>query len=330
MRLSQLCSCRYAPSVVAGCGRVSEPQRSLVQQSGADRPGGGCLDGDRRHDQSVAASPCPRPGPAGPSTWWSGWRPILRSSRTAPPRATPWRPGTAAVAAAPAPAPAFDRGVTPADAFHLMLRAAGAGACPREPGRRIAPGAARVPPAPPVVGDQRTFKVCANTHCTNFVNVTATAKFVGTKGAIYLDDVVPAGGYTQGDLDALGALFDGPSPNMYEIDTTAFGRETDLDDNGVVIILLTDALNALSPQLQPERQRHPGVFLRARPGDRSQFEQRRDLLRPGAGSRATPPAPSPRASRRRHRADVHPRIPAHDQLRPARGAAGRELARRPG
>jgi hypothetical protein len=57
---------------------------------------------------------------------------------------------------------------------------------------------------------------------------------------------VPAGGLTQADVDSLGSLFDGASPNIYEIDTTAFSRESDLDGNGVVIILLTDQVNTLS------------------------------------------------------------------------------------
>ncbi|MGH7658972.1 MAG: hypothetical protein ACREL6_12120, partial [Gemmatimonadales bacterium] len=90
------------------------------------------------------------------------------------------------------------------------------------------------------------FKVCQTSFCNSFVDVTATAKFVGPKGAIYLDNTVPGGGYTQADLDQIGALFDGPEPNMYGIDTTAFGRESDLDGNGVVIILLSDQVNNLS------------------------------------------------------------------------------------
>ena len=105
-------------------------------------------------------------------------------------------------------------------------------------------GATPVAAVPPVVGSTRTFKVCSATSCTNFVDVTATAKYVGPKGAIYLDDTVPTGGYTQADIDSVGFLFDN---HMYPIDTTAFGRESDLDANGVVVVLLTDQVNKLSP-----------------------------------------------------------------------------------
>jgi len=96
---------------------------------------------------------------------------------------------------------------------------------------------------PPQVGDQRTFKVCSTEQCTSFVDVTATVRHVGPKGAIYLDDTVPAGGYTQTDINAVGALFD---TYLYPIDTTSFGRESDLDNNGVVVVLLTDQVNTLS------------------------------------------------------------------------------------
>ena len=103
---------------------------------------------------------------------------------------------------------------------------------------------ASVVPVPPVVGSQRTFKVCQTIDCTGFVDVTATAKHVGPKGAIYLDNTVPAGGYTQADIDSVGFLFDN---YLYPLDTTSFGRESDLDNNGVVVVLLTNQVNALSP-----------------------------------------------------------------------------------
>jgi hypothetical protein len=97
-----------------------------------------------------------------------------------------------------------------------------------------------VPPAP---GSQRTFKVCSTTDCTGFVSITATAQHVGRKAAVYLDNTVPTGGYLQADIDSVGNLFD---DYLYPIDTTAFGRESDLDGNGVVVVLLTDQVNKLS------------------------------------------------------------------------------------
>ena len=151
-------------------------------------------------------------------------------------------------AAAPPTLPELSRmeATNRAAQFHLGLRQREqrlANAPPQAANRT-----ARIHRIPPVEGVQDTFKVCGDTDCADntFVNVIATARFVGPKGAIYVDNTVPAGGLSPADIDSLGALFDGPSPNIYDIDTTAFGSTSDLDGNGVVIVLLTDAVNDLS------------------------------------------------------------------------------------
>ncbi len=99
--------------------------------------------------------------------------------------------------------------------------------------------------APPPVGDVKSFKVCTNLQCSAFGSVMATAKFVGQHVAIYLDNDVPQSDPLQpADFAELGNAFD---TYHYPVDTTAFGRESDLDNNGVVEILMTDAVNALTP-----------------------------------------------------------------------------------
>ncbi len=136
-------------------------------------------------------------------------------------------------------------GTNPAMAFHARLRAREralseqAGAARFDRGAVIATG-----PTKPNVGDQRTFEVCSTPQCDDFVSRPATAKVVGERVAIFLDDTVPSGGYDQADLDKVGQLFD---TQLYPIDTTAFGPESDLDNNGVVIVLLTPRVNALTP-----------------------------------------------------------------------------------
>ena len=157
----------------------------------------------------------------------------------------------AASAVAPLPSPLLEawRPAGTAEDFHAMLRIRER-ALAASPGARFGAGAPPVQSVPPVVGVKDTFQVCGTTTCSSFKTVIATAKYVGPKGAIFLDDVVPAGGFTQADIDTLGILFDGgvagTAPNMYQIDTTAFGRESDIDANGKVIFLLTDAVNDLS------------------------------------------------------------------------------------
>ena len=98
---------------------------------------------------------------------------------------------------------------------------------------------------PPTVGHQRTFKVCSNLTCNQTTNVPATAKFVGTHAAIYTDDANPANGFTQNDIDVLGQQFDAV---LYPTATGAFGTESDIDNNSVVVVLLTKAVNALVPK----------------------------------------------------------------------------------
>jgi hypothetical protein len=154
-------------------------------------------------------------------------------------------PASAGVASASRAKVGRRQGPTVASAFHARLRA-------RERALSEQKGAAQfdrhaapaVAAAPPLVGDKRTFEVCETTDCNTFVQSTATAMLVGQRVAIYLDDAAPSGGYDQADLDKVGELFDS---HLYPIDTTAFGRESDLDNNGVVIVLLTQRVNALTP-----------------------------------------------------------------------------------
>ncbi len=135
--------------------------------------------------------------------------------------------------------------LSPATQFHAMLRARGRSlARLATPARMLA--AARAPGslAPPALGTQRSFQVCGNVTCGSLVTVTATVSHVGPHGLVYVDNAAPSNGYTQAELDRVGGLFDA---YMYPIDTTAFGRETDIDGNGAVVILLTPAVNRLTP-----------------------------------------------------------------------------------
>jgi hypothetical protein len=164
---------------------------------------------------------------------------------------------SAAVAALPeALPPAFDPtlrafgGPKTKEAFHSLLRARERILSTASPVPAFNRGVTAVGGAvvPPTVGDPRTFKVCSTSQCTGFVDVPATARYVGPKGAIYLDnsvplETVPGSGYTQADIDAVGGLFD---DWLYPIDTTSFGRESDQDGNAVVVVLLTQQVNKLS------------------------------------------------------------------------------------
>jgi hypothetical protein len=164
---------------------------------------------------------------------------------------------------------AFQPALAP-DAFHDMLRA-------RERALSASPSAALFSQGPiaagavtpPTLNEKRSFQVCATSACNSFVETTATARSVGSRVAIFVDDSAPANGYTQPDLDDVQALFD---QHLYPIDTTAFGVESDIDGNGVVIVLLTQHVNALSADCNTTNRVILGYFFGA------------DLLPPGPGN----------------------------------------------
>jgi len=104
-----------------------------------------------------------------------------------------------------------------------------------------APGLVAAPP----LGDIKSFKTCSNITCTSVTTIMATARYIGQHVAVYMDNDVPQNDPLQdADFANLGIAFD---THHYPIDTTAFGRESDIDGNGVVIILMTDAVNDLTP-----------------------------------------------------------------------------------
>jgi hypothetical protein len=112
-------------------------------------------------------------------------------------------------------------------------------------GNRIPVLAAPAQPVPPIVGSERSFTVCKNLTCSQFDTVLAVARVVDQKAAVYMDKVVPTNdSLRQSDLEELARTF---NTYHYPISSTAFGSESDKDGNGVVIILLTDAVNALTP-----------------------------------------------------------------------------------
>lgn len=128
--------------------------------------------------------------------------------------------------------------------FHLALRQSEERLA-ADPANRLPIPASPVAAAAPVVGSERLFRVCKNLSCTQFDSVTAVARSVIGKAAVYMDKVVPTtDSLRQEDLDELARTFD---TYHHPIDSDAFGAESDKDGNGVVIILMTDAVNALTP-----------------------------------------------------------------------------------
>jgi len=98
---------------------------------------------------------------------------------------------------------------------------------------------------PPPTGDVRAFSVCSKIDCSTFKTVNATAKVVRGHMALYVDNLAPANGLNQADLDTLTDLF---NSRIYPLDTAAFGNVSDIDNNTVVIVLMTNVVNQLTPK----------------------------------------------------------------------------------
>jgi hypothetical protein len=93
----------------------------------------------------------------------------------------------------------------------------------------------------PQAGSLRQFHVL-NANGISYTLSTARLAYIGSNVLVYIDTLAPANGFTSTQLQQFGVYFD---QTLYPIDTTAFGPPTDVDQNGRVIMLMTQAVNAL-------------------------------------------------------------------------------------
>lgn len=131
--------------------------------------------------------------------------------------------------------------LSPAEQFHTMLRERESrrdyGPVPSGPTAQL-----NLTQPPPVVGDMRTFKVCSSLTCARpMTTVNAIAKVVGQNLALFVD-LTAQNSLTLAEYQEMVAAFD---QKLYPADTTAFGTPSDRDNNGVVIALMTPAINRL-------------------------------------------------------------------------------------
>lgn len=130
--------------------------------------------------------------------------------------------------------------------FHQMLRVR-EGEVARSPFAALSRASAAMPAlrGVPVLGEKDTFNVCRTTACSSFNRVGATVRFVGRHGVVYVDDSLQtlSDKLTPSDIDQLGTLFD---DHLFPLDTVAFGRESDLDGDGRIAILVSDEVNAIT------------------------------------------------------------------------------------
>ncbi len=94
------------------------------------------------------------------------------------------------------------------------------------------------------VGDRRNFNICAQFPCSadDVETVSAVARFVGQHAALY-EDVDATSKLSDTEAGNLGGLFD---DELYAVATNAFGSESDVDQNGIVLVLMTPHVNRLT------------------------------------------------------------------------------------
>jgi len=157
----------------------------------------------------------------------------------------------AAAAAALAPPGGLPPGQSPlAAAFDAVLRGIGrtrAYGVPMAPAARApsAIGPARV--TPPSPGSLRSFKVCSNDTCSTFKTVVGQVRGVSQHIAVYIDTLAPKPGLDSADVDTVMQVFD---TLLYPLDTATFGGVSDIDSNGVAIVLMTGVVNKLVTKTQ--------------------------------------------------------------------------------
>lgn len=151
-------------------------------------------------------------------------------------------------APAPAsPAPQSVAELSSAQRFHMFLRLGDERRSWGFAPELALPGTGPLPrpsatAGPPAYNDLRTFQACATVTCSRFDRVGARAKAVSSKVAIFVDTLAPPGGLDSTALDSIARVFD---RRLFAIDTAAFGRESDIDTNTVVIVLMTNTVNKL-------------------------------------------------------------------------------------
>jgi hypothetical protein len=97
------------------------------------------------------------------------------------------------------------------------------------------------------VGDAITIKVPnekTSDLCKNFITTQGTVKAVSNRAIIVLDNQASQSAFTASDFSAIATEFDNI---VYPTDSSYFGKPTDIDANGRVILYYTPEVNKLTP-----------------------------------------------------------------------------------
>lgn len=120
---------------------------------------------------------------------------------------------------------------------------------------RLAAGSARnsigiSPIVTPAVGQTVTIKVPdenSSDLCATFFTTTGTVRAVTNRATIIMDNTADQTAFSTADFNAIAAEFDNV---VYPTDSSYFGKPTDIDANGHVVLYYTPQVNKLTPKGQ--------------------------------------------------------------------------------
>lgn len=100
-------------------------------------------------------------------------------------------------------------------------------------------------PANPTVGALFTLNTAISPACTSPINVITRVAAVSNLAIVLADTANPAGGFTDAEYAQFGAMFD---TLVSPLDVATFGAQSDIDNNGKILILFTKEVNKLTPR----------------------------------------------------------------------------------
>ncbi len=110
----------------------------------------------------------------------------------------------------------------------------------------------------PALGDVRSFQVLGDINGTTYTTVNAALRYAGTNVYLYLDTAAPSPGFSDAQLAGFGQQMD---QVMYPLLAGAFGPPTDIDGNGHVVVLLSAAVNGITPDSTCQTQGYVTGFF---------------------------------------------------------------------
>jgi hypothetical protein len=160
---------------------------------------------------------------------------------------------------------------------------------PGAPSADLAPLPGAVAPEPPPLGSERSFRVLSRIDLSAYATSVARLRYAGAHVLVYEDRAAPE----PVDAAALARFGDLLDRTLYELGVQTFGAESDVDNNGRVIVLLTPIVNALTTAAQCGADGYVrGFFYSADLGTRNANSNRAEVLYglvpDAAGTRSCP------------------------------------------